>query len=64
MRLAARVDVRIDAVTEFDDAFTQKVSDNIGASMDTLKSGVESELKAMYPDANINATVIRLEVVR
>ena len=64
MRLAARVNVSIDAVTEFDDAFTQNVSDNIDASMDTLKYGVEAELKAMYPDANVNATVIRLEVVQ
>ncbi len=52
MKLATRVNVTIDAIVDVEAPHV---------SVEALKSGVESELKEMYPDANITATVIRLE---
>ena len=52
MKLATRVDVRIDAIVDVEAPHV---------SVEALKSGVEAELSEMYPDANITATVIRLE---
>ena len=49
MKLATRVNVTIDGIVDVEAPHV---------SVEALKSGVESELKEMYPDANITATVI------